>query len=322
MTFKSSIFPPGYTSISGAPFTPETLEILAEGDDEYIPSLDGTEEFHVTTRPGIEALVEWTVAAQQTYQRLQRRAQKVESLDVNFRAKMIPLYQEASFATAYWSLVKIIGELHREKGYAVSEFPQARPLLVLDGTEVSNPAQWVGIATQAHLRALNRINTISDFAASAGFPLESVREVEVGEARAVADAMGNPLAIAAVASAVIVLVAVSIGGLAIVQVNLTVRPLVESLAQWMNTVNEMNELNLEVAETAEGMCQQKYAGDPEGYSQCANEALGVMIENSKELGDIGIQSFAGDLIGTARAFGTILLLGGAAVGTYLVLKKD
>ena len=319
MTLRSSIFPPGYTDISGAPFTPEVLEILAEGDDEYIPSLDGREEYHVTTRAGIEALVEWAVAAQQTYQRLQIRVQKVESLDIDFRAKMIPMYQEASFATAYWSLVKIVGELHRSKGYAVSEFPQARSLLVIDGTEVSNPAQWVGIATQAHLRAINRINTISDFAASAGFPLESVREVELGAPGAVRE-MGNPFAIAAVA--VVVLVAISLGGMAIVQMNMTVRPLVESLAQWMNTINEMNALNLEVAETTEEMCQQKYAGNPEGYSQCANEALGVMIENSETLGDIGIQSFAGDLLGTARTFGTILLLGGAAVGTYLILKKD
>lgn len=322
MTLKSSIFPPGYTNISGAPLTPETLEILAEGDDEYIPSLDGREEYHVTTRAGIEALVEWTVAAQQTYRQLQRRTQKVESLDIDFRAKMVPLFQEASFATAYWSLIKIIGELHREKGYTVSEFPQAGSLLVLEGTEVSSPAQWVGIATQAHRRALTRINTISDFAASAGFPLESVREIEVGQARTVADAMGNPLAIAAVAVAVVVLVGVGLGGTAIVSLTMTVRPLVESLAQWMNTVNEMNDLNLEVAETTEAACQQKYAGNPEGYSQCANEALGVMIENSETLGDIGIQSFAGDLLGTARAFGTILLLGGTAVGTYLILKKD
>jgi len=319
MTLKSSIFPPGYTNISGAPLTPETLEILAEGDDEYIPSLDGREEYHVTTRAGIEALVEWAVAAQQTYQRLQIRVQKVESLDIDFRAKMIPMYQEASFATAYWSLVKIVGELHRSKGYAASEFPQARSLLVIDGTEVSNPAQWVGIATQAHLRAINRINTISDFAASAGFPLESVREVELGAPGAVGE-MGNPFAIAAVA--VVVLVAISLGGMAIVQMSMTVRPLVESLAQWMNTINEMNALNLEVAETTEEMCQQKYAGNPEGYSQCANEALEVMIENSETLGDIGIQSFASDLAGTARMFGTVLLLGGAALGTYLILKKD
>lgn len=319
MTLKSSIFPPGYTNISGAPLTPETLEILAEGDDEYIPSLDGREEYHVTTRAGIEALVEWTVAAQQTYRQLQLRTQKVEGLDIDFRAKMIPMYQDAGFATAYWSLVKIVGELHRSKDYGVSEFPQARSLLVINGTEVSSPAQWVGIATQAHLRAINRINTISDFAASAGFPLESVREVELGAPGEVGE-MGNPFAIAAVA--VVVLVAISLGGIAIVQVNMTVRPLVESLAQWMNTINEMNALNLEVAETTEEMCQQKYASNPEGYSQCANEALAVMVENSEALGDIGIQSFAGDLMGTARAFGTILLLGGAAVGTYLILKKD
>lgn len=342
MAFKSSIFPPGYTSISGAPISPETLELLQEGDDSYIPAMDGR-EYNVSSRAGVRAYTEWVLAASRTLGQLTQRTNEVLASNVSFKVKAPVVLQMLSFETLFWGMLRVMGEMYVHKRYTVDEFGlEGIPALMVfietqdadpttpeydegfSAREINLPEQWVSYATLRHGMAVRAIESLESTLAEIGLPLQSTQRLSVGPQQSVEDLLGPkkdvPKMKGLPVGVTVVLVAIAATATATIVMSIALRPLLLSLAEWMQTVNAMNRLNLEVAETTEQMCIDKYEGNPEGYAQCANQAVERMIDNSERLNDIGINALAHNLLGAASAVGTAVLFGGAALGAFFLLR--
>jgi len=340
MAFKSSIFPPGYENLSGAPFTPETIALLQEGDERYIPSMDGR-EYRIGSRAGVRAFTEWVLAAGETLEILAERTQAVFKADVASKVKVPIVLQELSFQSLYWSMVRVMGELYVRKRYTADEFARdgvQGPTVFIEyfdrdpttpayeeGTRavgITSPHDWIAIGTERHRQAMADLTGLEPMLREAGLPVEFQRSIQIGSTSSLdhlmelsSDTMkAHPALIAGA------IVAVSLVGVGIITFSISIRPLILSLADWMNTINEMNELNLEVAQQTEDMCMEAYAGNPEAYNKCANDAIERMVDNAEALNDIGIGSLTDKLLGVATAFGTAVLLGGAALGAFLLLR--